>query len=75
MTEDEKPVYWVIPKHDFSAERRIFIEGEKYPVYPCDDYYTLVGENGSFNFTAVGLQKLMEDWKQDANFEEMTEDE
>ncbi|MBT9670627.1 hypothetical protein GPK34_01060 [Secundilactobacillus kimchicus] len=74
MFEGETPVYWVIPKYDFVAEHRIFNKGEKYPVYARDYEYTLVGENGSFNFTDIGFKRLMKAWKPDVDFEEVTDD-
>lgn len=55
IQDSKKPIMYMIPKEGFEAERRIFLGGEPYPVYQRDDYYTLVAENGSFNFTKEGL--------------------
>lgn len=55
--------YNFIPKSDFVSERRIFKKDEEYPVYKRDGYYTLVAENGEFNFTENGLSKTIANWK------------
>lgn len=55
--------YNFIPKSDFVSERRIFKKDEEYPVYKRDDYYTLVAENGEFNFTEKGLNATIVNWK------------
>lgn len=55
--------YNFIPKSDFISERRIFKKDEEYPVYKRDGYYTLVAENGEFNFTENGLSETIANWK------------
>ena len=55
--------YNFIPKEDFVSERRIFKKGEEYPVYKRDGYYTLVADNGEFNFTEKGLSETIANWK------------
>ncbi len=55
--------YNFIPKSNFVSERRIFKKDEEYPVYKHDGYYTLVAENGEFNFTEKGLSETITNWK------------
>lgn len=55
--------YNFIPKEDFVSEHRIFKQGEEYPVYKRDGYYTLVAENGEFNFTEKVLSETIASWK------------
>ena len=54
---------YFVPKYTFVAEHRVFKVGEEYPVYIQEDYFTLVAENGEFNFTKKGLNETVKNWK------------
>lgn len=54
---------YFVPKYTFVAEHRVFKVGEEYPVYIQEDYFTLVAENGEFNFTEKGLSETITSWK------------
>ena len=58
---------YFVPKYTFVAEHRVFKVGEEYPVYSRGDYFTLVGENGEFNFTKRGLDLTIKNWKAQVN--------
>lgn len=58
-------LYYVVPKEDFKAEDRVFLKGEKYPVYDKNGRSLLVGENGEFNFTHELMEQAIKEWDLD----------
>ena len=55
--------YYLIPKQDFSVNRRFFIEGKKYPISEdSSDEFIIEGENGTFSFTKHGIDTLVKQW-------------
>lgn len=62
MSISDEPAYYVIPQESFVAERRVFKQGEKYPVYRIEGGFCLVAENGEFNFTGKLFSKVLQDW-------------
>ncbi|MFA1819026.1 hypothetical protein ACDX78_02280 [Virgibacillus oceani] len=60
---EKQLLYYVVPKENFKAEDRVFLEGEKYPVYDNDGYSILCAENGTFNFNKKLMPKVIEDWE------------
>ncbi|MBE0094849.1 hypothetical protein FOT81_27255 [Raoultella planticola] len=54
----------------FESERRIFKKGEIYTAYFRGNMYTLVAENGEFNFTPELMDRVDNEWKD--MFEEWT---
>ncbi|EJF02182.1 hypothetical protein [Liquorilactobacillus mali] len=63
MIKNDEPAYYVIPKESFVAERRVFKQGEEYPVYRISGGFCLVAENGEFNFTKKLFSKVLHDWE------------
>lgn len=47
----------------FKSEGRIFKKGEIYTAHFRGDKYTLVAENGEFNFTPELMNRVAEEWK------------
>lgn len=62
---DKKLLYYVVPKENFEAEGRIFLKGEKYPVYDNDGFSTVCAENGAFNFVNSLMDKVIKEWDLD----------
>ena len=58
-------MYYVVPKESFEAEDRIFLEGEKYPVYDKNGRSLLVAENGDFLFTNELMKQAIKEWNLD----------
>lgn len=58
-----KLLYYVIPEDSFKAEDRIFIKGEKYPVYDKNGRSLLCAENGEFIFTNELMQEAIRQWE------------
>lgn len=48
---DYNILYHVVPKENFKAGDRVFLKGEKQPVYDKNGRSLLVAENGEFLFT------------------------
>lgn len=63
MKMERKLLYYVIPNNSFEAEDRVFLKGEKYPVYENDNFSILCAENGSFNFSNQLMPKVIETWE------------
>lgn len=63
MSENNEPLYYVVPQESFMAERRVFKQGEEYPVYAISGGFCLVAENGEFNFTERVFATVLHDWK------------
>lgn len=55
-------LYYVVPKDNFKAEGRVFLKGEKYPVYDVDGDSLLIAENGDFRFTNQLMNQVIEEW-------------
>lgn len=60
---DYKILYYVVPKESFEAEDRIFLAGEKYPVYDKNGRSLLVGKNGEFYFTNELMKQVIQEWE------------
>lgn len=60
-------LYHVIPKESFEAEGRIFLEGEKYPVYNKNGGSLLCAENGEFYFTNKLMDEAIRQWDLEVN--------
>jgi len=58
-----KILYYVVPKGNFNAEDRVFLKGEKYPVYDKNGRSLLVAENGEFNFTNELMNQVINEWE------------
>lgn len=58
-----KIIYYVVPKESFEAEDRVFLKGEKYPVYDKNGRSLLVGENGEFYFTNELMKQVIHEWE------------
>ncbi len=58
---------------NFESEGRIFKKGEVYTAYFRENMYTLVAENGEFNFTTNLMDRVAEEWKD--MFKECTSEE
>ncbi|QBK26729.1 hypothetical protein DKZ56_13255 [Ureibacillus thermophilus] len=58
-----KLLYYVSPKDNFEADGRIFLKGEKYPVYDVDGDSLLIAENGDFRFTNQLMKQVIEEWE------------
>ena len=56
-------LYYVVPKENFEAEDRVFLQGEKYPVYDKNGRSLLVGENGEFLFTNELMSQAIDAWE------------
>lgn len=63
MSSNDEPAYYVIPRESFVAERRVFKQGEEYPVYKISGGFCLVAENGEFNFTKKLFADVLQEWK------------
>ncbi|MFT8557729.1 MULTISPECIES: hypothetical protein [Liquorilactobacillus] len=63
MIENDEPAYYVIPRESFLAERRVFKQGEEYPVYRISGGFCLVAENGEFNFSEKIFADVLQEWK------------
>lgn len=59
---NKKLLYYVIPKESFKAEGRIFLKGEKYPVYDNDGFSIVCAENGEFNFVNHLMSEVISEW-------------
>lgn len=57
-----KILYYVVPEENFKAEERLFLKGEKYPVYDKNGRSLLVGENGEFYFTNELMKQAIHEW-------------
>jgi len=55
-------LYYVVPKDNFETEGRVFLKGEKYPVYDIDGDSLLIAENGDFIFTNQLMKQVIEEW-------------
>ncbi|MFT9052066.1 hypothetical protein [Liquorilactobacillus nagelii] len=62
MSKSDEPAYYVVPQESFVAERRVFKQGEEYPVYRISEGFCLVAENGEFNFTKKLFIKVLQEW-------------
>ncbi len=60
---DYKILYHVVPKENFNAEDRVFLKGEKYPVYDKNGRSLLVAENGEFLFTNELMNQAINEWE------------
>lgn len=61
---EHEPIYYVIFPESIVSEGRMFIEGEKYPVYKRDEKSVkLVAENGEFNLTNSLIELLISEWE------------
>lgn len=58
-----KLLYYVVPSEDFKADDRVFLKGEKYPVYDKNGRSLLVAENGEFNFTHELMKQVIDIWE------------
>ena len=56
-------IYYVVPKESFKAEDRVFLQGEKYPVYDKNGRSLLVAENGEFLFTNELMSQAIDKWE------------
>ena len=56
-------LYYVVPKENFKAEDRVFLKGEKYPVYDKNGRSLLVAENGEFLFTDELMNLAIDMWE------------
>ena len=57
-----KILYYVVPKENFKAEDRVFLKGEKYPVYDRNGRSLLCAENGEFLFTTKLMSQAINEW-------------
>lgn len=60
---DYKILYHVVPKESFKAEDRVFLKGEKYPVYDKNGRSLMVAENGEFLFTNELMNQAVKEWE------------
>ena len=58
-------LYEVVPKESFEAEDRVFLKGERYPVFNKNGRSLLCAENGEFYFTNELMQKVIIEWDLD----------
>lgn len=58
-----KLLYYVVSDDSFVAEGRVFLKGEKYPVYDKDGRSLLVGENGEFYFSNELMKQVIDEWE------------
>lgn len=58
-----KILYYVVPKESFKAEDRVFLMGEKYPVYDKNGRSLLCAENGEFLFTNELMNSAINEWE------------
>lgn len=60
--DSKKLMYYAVPKDNFEAEGRVFLKGEKYPVYDKNGRARLIAENGDFLFTHVMMDFAVAEW-------------